>query len=206
MSRLTFETIVNIRFLIREFNPDLIRSYIRYSLRHERRLHERIMANISDRGDVRLPIEERMLKSIDRSFAASGITLAEIDLQDRKPWGGKNIREKCEVLDLDMAYLAMFGGGSHGVHGNWQELYGNHLEWDGADGFTPAVDWKYPRPQILSALSLYSIDAVEDFLNFLDGADDASKQLPELADLRARILLTDRAHEKYLQTKQWPRI
>jgi hypothetical protein len=67
VTRLTFETLVTIRYLTEFFSPDLIQSYIRFSLKHERRLHEKIQTNIDARGGEVLPIEARMLASIKRS-------------------------------------------------------------------------------------------------------------------------------------------
>ena len=137
LSRLVFETLVNIRYMIKEFSSELIGSYVGYSFRHERKLRDVIQANINTRHGVILPIEDRMLKSINRSAAAAGILLDEVDLKQKGPWGGKNLFDKSEAVGLDEAYLAVFGGASHSVHGNWHEIYGNHLHWDENEGFTP---------------------------------------------------------------------
>lgn len=66
-SRLAFETIVNITYLIRCASPELFDSYVRYSLRHEKKLHDLIHENIKARGGEELPIERRMLNSIERA-------------------------------------------------------------------------------------------------------------------------------------------
>src|SRR5271165_5511348 len=50
LSRLTFETIVNVRYLMANFSPELVDCFLRYSLRHERRLSDVIQANIQARG------------------------------------------------------------------------------------------------------------------------------------------------------------
>jgi uncharacterized protein DUF5677 len=66
LGRLIFETAVNIRYLIANFSKELIDSYVKHSLRQERRLFGLVQANISKRGSM-LPIADRMLKSIDRA-------------------------------------------------------------------------------------------------------------------------------------------
>jgi hypothetical protein len=51
-----------------------------------------------------------MLKSIERSAAASCISLDDVDFKKGAPWGGKNLFDKAEVVGLGGAYLAAFGG------------------------------------------------------------------------------------------------
>jgi hypothetical protein len=206
MGRLCFETIVNLRYLAKHMSHGLVNSYIGYSLRYERRLNDQITANIESRGGPVLPIEDRMLKSISRSFAAAGLKPEEIKTRAQRDWGGKNILEKAQDLGLEGIYFVVFGGGNHSIHGNWPELYGNHLEWDGGDRFTAKPDWQTPRPQLLFLVALITTEAVEDFLHFLNGSSDEREPWPAVEDLRQRIALANRAHEAYLETKVWPEI
>jgi hypothetical protein len=57
IARLVFETAVTVRFLVKNFNPTVVDSYVRHSLRHERKLRDRIAENIAQRGGHVLPIE-----------------------------------------------------------------------------------------------------------------------------------------------------
>ena len=202
--RLTFETLVNIVYLIRNFGSGLVDSYVAHSLRHERKLRDTIEANIEKR-DAILPIEDRMLKSIDRAAAAAGIELSDVDPKLRTQWGGKNLYEKTKAIGWDGAYLGHFGGPSHGVHGSWHELYANHLEWDQGEGFRPKLDWAHPRPQPLFAVGVLIIDTLAEYADFLLGADLAREVFTErLSDLRRRVVTVDEAHEHYLSGKKWP--
>ena len=119
-ARLAFECIVNARFLIKNDRPEITASYIEYSMRHEKRLRDRIRANIASRGGDPMHVEERMLRSIDASAKRSCVDLDSID--PPKNWGGKNIFEKAKDVGLGEAYLGVFAGASHSVHGNWQDL------------------------------------------------------------------------------------
>jgi hypothetical protein len=206
LSRLAFETIVNARYLIANFSPELIDSYVRHSLKHERRLSDTIQANIQKRGGAVLSIEQRMLNSIDRAARIAGITLDSVDLKDRAPWGGKDLRQKAEAVDLGRAYLAVFGGMSHNVHGAWHDLYQFHFETDEKGAFTPNLEWGRPRPQPLFALGHLALDAVADFLEFIGGEAAIGQLRDQLQDLNARIDSADRAHEAYLSGKTWPAI
>jgi len=206
ISRLAYETIVNVRYMVAHFSPTLIDSYIRHSLRHERRLQDTIETNVADRGGEILPIEHRMLKSLDRAAKVAGVTLDTVDLKDKGPWGGKNLRQKAQEVGLDDAYFAVFGGMSHGVHGAWQDIYQSHLKTDGDGTFTPKLEWDQPRPQTQFLLALISLDAVHDFFGFI-GGDAALDQVRDpLEDLRARVNIADEAHESYLVGKTWPEV
>jgi hypothetical protein len=206
LARLVFETIVNIRYMIKEFSSKLIDAYVGYSFRHERKLRDTIQDNINARHGVVLPIEDRMLKSIDRSAAAAGISLDDVDFKQKGPWGGKNLFDKSEAVGLDQAYLAAFGGPSHSVHGNWHEIYGNHLNWDEKDGFTPNLDWHRPRPQLLLAICNLVIDALEGYFAFMGGESAAKTFADRFSDLRDRVFELNGAHEKYLSGKEWPNV
>lgn len=203
-ARLMFETIVNIRYIIQNYSPALVDDYVKYSLRHERKLRDRIRSNIEARGGIVLPIEDRMIQSIERAAKAGGVSLDDASLLQKGPWGGKNVYDKAEAVGLGQMYLAGFGGTSHGIHGNWHELYSSHLEWDEAESFKPNFSWRRPRPQVHLALCLLVLDTLPIYLDFVIGA--AWKDLigEHLADLDRRIMLTSSAHENYLSAKQWP--
>jgi Family of unknown function (DUF5677) len=141
MVRLIFESLINIQFLIKEFSPETINSYVKVSIKHERKLRDKITSNIENREGIVLPIEDRMLKSIDRTARIAGVSLDEVDAKGTRDWGTKNIFEKAKAVGLDHAYPAAIGGGSNSIHGNWQEITGHHLEWDDNTGhFTPKTD------------------------------------------------------------------
>ncbi len=196
-ARLIFETVVNLRFLIKHLSDDLVASYISYSLQHERKLRDVIRENISSNGGAASPIETRMLRSIETAESASGISLDSIGTKRLPHWGGKNTYDKSADVGLESAYLALFGGGSHGIHGNWQELYGEHLDWDG-QGFTPRLKWGRPRPQILLSLAVILTDTLIIFFEFIDDKQALESLRPSLQSLQQRLLQVDDAHESYL--------
>src|SRR5712671_4075241 len=65
IARLAFECIVNLRYLVK-FADDagVCDSYVAYSLRQEKRLHDRINNEIVKNGGARSPVQTRMLNSI----------------------------------------------------------------------------------------------------------------------------------------------
>lgn len=193
-ARLAFECIVNTLFLIQNDNAEVIASYIEYSMRHEKRLRDRIRSNISNRGGGILPIEERMLRSIEASAKNSRVDLDQINPPQN--WGGKNLFEKAKEVGLEEAYLGAFAGPSHSVHGNWQDLLEYHLDVDG-DEFGPVLTWHRPRPQLLTTLSLLTIHTLETYFSSIVGkaGNEIAEKLP---DLRSRIIEFVNLHEEFL--------
>lgn len=193
-ARLAFECIVNTMFLIKNDRPEVVASYIEYSLRYEKRLRDRIRATIAARGGETIPIEERMLRSIDAAASSSGVNLDQINLPQN--WGGKNIFEKAKEVGLENAYLGAFAGPSHSVHGNWHDLLEYHLDFE-SDGYLPELRWHRPRPQLLTTLSTLAIHTLEMYFSEIVGAaaDEIAKNLP---DVKARIFEFVRLHEEFL--------
>lgn len=207
LSRLAFETIVSVRYLIANFSPELAVEFRKHSLRHERRLWDAIQANIKARGGAVLPIEDRMMKSIERAASLSGFAIETIDLKAKGPWGGKDLRQKAEAVGLNgLHYLAAFGGMSHNVHGAWFDLQQYHLEERGTEEFVPQLKWGRPRPQPLFALGILSLDAANDFFGFIGGEEVVAYKRDKLNDLTDRIHRASEAHEVYLVGKTWPEI
>ena len=202
-----FESIINIRFLVKEFSPHTVDSYVKVSLRHERKLRDYIRNNIAERGGIMLPIEDRMFQSIERTARIAGLPLDSVDLKGPRDWAGKNIFEKAKAVGLEHAYLAAIGGGSNSIHGNWQEIAGHHLEWDENTGtFKPNMEWASPRPQVPLALGRTIIDTLSIYFHFLGGDPVMETLGPALHDLVERISLVSKAHENYLAPKTWPEI
>jgi hypothetical protein len=200
LSRLTFESLVTVRFFIKFFSADLVQSYMRHSLKHERRLRDKIQANIAARDGEMLAIEARMLASIERSAQTSGISLDDVDLKGRD-WGNKNMREKADAVGLGEAYLAAFGGMSHSVHGSWQDLLEYQLASLEDGRFEPEFAWHSVRPQVLHALGLLTIDTVSNYLDYLAEQGRMEDLSEKLSSLRNRILVVNDAHEKFLNSR-----
>lgn len=193
-ARLSFECIVNIMFLLKNDRPEVVTSYIEYSMRHEKRLRDRIRNNIAARGGEPLHIEQRMLRSIEASAKKSGVDLDSIN--PPKNWGGKNLFEKAKEVGLEDAYLGAFAGPSHAVHGNWQDLLEYHLDADD-EGYRADLEWHRPRPQLLTTLAHLTMKTLMTFFSHAVGeaGDEISNKFPDLED---RLGTFVHLHEEFL--------
>lgn len=200
LSRLIFECIVNLRYMIANASAELFRSYRIYSLQHELRLIERIEENAAGREGLVLPIEDRMIRSINASFAASNLTREEVANGRERNWNGLNLFERAKTIGLDQAYLAAFGGGSHSIHGNWQDLLEYHLEKVDDDTYKANFDWHMPRPQILEALVTLMCEALIDYARFMS-EEEVTDFSQRLQDLSERSLRLSQLHENFLVSR-----
>ncbi|MFY0312899.1 DUF5677 domain-containing protein [Leisingera sp. D0M16] len=205
-ARLVFETVVTIRYLIKHFSPDLVASYVKNSFKHEIKLRKKMDQNIAARGGVILPIEDRMMRSIDRAYARAGLSPNDLDGYRERSWGGKNLYEKADDLGMGDAYLGAFSGPSQSVHGAWGDIYSHCLKTDGDELFSPNIEWCYPRPQLITALAHLSLFAIDDYFGFFGDSELREEVQKHLGDLATRLRALDQGHENYLAPKEWPRM
>jgi hypothetical protein len=197
ITRLIFECIVNLRYMIANASDNLFNSYRSYSLQHELKLIKMIEENIAARDGESLPIEDRMIGSINLSFQASGLTRGDVDNHRQRNWSGLNLYERAEGVGLDQAYLAAFGGGSHSVHGNWQDMLEYHLEKLDDDSYRPYLGWHVPRPQILETLAILVADALIDYVTYFTEGN-ATDFVERLENLQDRAHQISGLHEAFL--------
>lgn len=115
LTRSIMESAFNLEFLVRSNEDRHFDQFVRFSLGPERELYDRIQANIAKRnGDV-LPIEKRMLASIDNLCKVSGIDISAVNPKHGN-WGG-GLKQRLEFLNKAEQYLYMHRLPPHAVHG-----------------------------------------------------------------------------------------
>lgn len=200
ISRLLFENVVNIKFFIKNASPELFDSYVKYALRNERKLYDLILKNIENRGGVQLPIEARMLKSIERMAKRSEVKINDVLPDQPKEWGNKNFYKRTKDVALESTYLGLYGGSSRSIHGNWTDILDHHLEYS-ESGFSPKFDWGRPRPQQILPIAQLILETTKEFLIYSGSSPDAPI-IHRIDSVFTNVKETDLAHEKYLSTKQ----
>jgi hypothetical protein len=79
----------------------------------------------------------------------------------------------------------VFGGVSHTVHGNWQDLVEYHLGDVDEESFRADFKWHAPRPQLLDAITLHATHAVIEFANYI-ALEESGLIVEELRGLQKR--------------------
>ncbi|UUX48091.1 DUF5677 domain-containing protein [Nisaea acidiphila] len=202
LCRLAFESLVNLRYLMGTRDEAVYDGYVLASLRHEKRLVETIERNIEERGGEVWPIEQRMMRSIERAFERSGVTRTSVTRDGMRPWSDTNVYQRAEAVGWGPNYLGLFAGPSHSVHGNWMDLLEYHLS-EHEGGFMPDYEWHHPRPQLLLVLGLFGCTALGEYIARLSETHEAGHEAAPLMDLvhdlQERIAIANEGHEAFLQ-------
>ena len=200
LSRCLAETTINLRYLLEKSkeSESVYQEYIEYSLVKEQRLLDEIDNNIKSRGKE-LPIEKQMRESILQSFENSGITPGNIKKAKKGGWSDSPL-DRAGAIDMEDAYLGIFGLPSHVVHGNWQDLLMYHIDHDG-EGFSPREGWAAPQPEIVLAAALLSCYACQDYLDIrLPQSDDRDALSGMVKDLLVRVLVAIEMVQQFSET------
>lgn len=105
LNRSILESGVNLEFLLNKNEDAVFDQFVKFSLGPERELYDIVQANIAKRGGEVLPIEKRMLESINRVCEASSVKIEEVK-QKYGDWGG-GLRERLNNLGKEEQYISV---------------------------------------------------------------------------------------------------
>jgi hypothetical protein len=195
LNRIIFEAAINLEFLARSGDDKYFDQFVDFSLGPEREMYDQIHANISARHGEVLPIEKRLLGSIDYICSASGIKIDQVDRKHRD-WG-ENVRSRLKGLGKESLY-AIYRTGSHAVHGTWPDLFTGHLTYDeNAKAFQPDTKWTRVGTRMLAPIAILVLEAIDPYLErFFPAAKEKDVLRERIADLYARLVEADDADEK----------
>jgi len=125
IDRCIFESAIKVIWLCTNNTREEFVRYFADGLKTEIELKCHIQVNIQSNGGAPLPIEERMLKSIQRHIDAAELTEAEITTSPKL----RDLASMINNLGLDrLLYVVAQKIGSHHIHGTWPSLLFHYLE------------------------------------------------------------------------------
>ena len=193
-NRCIIESSINLKFFCDKASEQDFDLFVKSGLGPDKELFDNIQENISNRGHE-LPIETRMLRSINNLFRISGISdLTELDNIPR--W--KSYKAILRELDLESAYASLQRIPSHLVHGTWPDLAMHHLEVID-DGFEPNLDSITPDSRLLCPTINLVLLSVKAYIEKYFSDVDAIAFITDKADdLIVRNNTVDQFHESSL--------
>ncbi len=199
LNRCIIESAVKLRFFTEKAKQRDFDDFVKSSLEPERNLYLTIQQSIEKRGET-LPIETRMLNSINRVFKNSGVTNVDELKYIPRP---KNYRSILKELNIESLYPVLQGVPSHSIHGTWVDLIQHHLE-EHEMGFRPKTESKKPDPRLMCPISVVVLTAIKSYLNkyFPSSNEAIAVLLKRIDDLILRNMKVDSIHEQYLSQKQ----
>jgi hypothetical protein len=185
VDRCVFESTVKVLWLCRQNSDDAFRRFFAEGLKIEVSFKAEIETRIVARGNQVLQIEERMLKSIARYLATSGMTDSEIKASKKLP----NLAAMIEELGHErLAYIVGQKIGSHHVHGTWSSLLSHYLEWDDDGSFQPRDHDCRTHVSQYVFIPLMVLSATKAFCNWLMDDEDAQAFIEMLKSIEDEIL------------------
>lgn len=193
LCRSILESATNVRFLLLKNSQELFDKFVLFSLTPERRLFDEIQINIQARGGTILPIEQRMLESIEKTRAVSNVRLEDAPTKFTN-WGG-DLLQKLQQLKIANRYTPHQRVMSHSVHGDWVDLMFFHLSHE-AGQFGPNPDSCPEEPALFLPTSFVVLEAATDYLqHYYPSATDSTLLQKRISDLTDRIKRVVQAHE-----------
>jgi hypothetical protein len=201
LMRCIMDTAVTIRFLILKNDNSIYDEFVRRGLSPEGELFDLVQRNLAARGGESLPVERRLLKTINDLLTASGLTIADIPRQHRD-WGG-GLRKRLIALGIEDTYAGSQRMPSHAIHGTWVDLLIHHLEQTEA-GWRLRPDFSRIDTRLLFPQSLTVLQAASDYLKgfFSAHLKEIEPAFQRFDDLARRIAVVDRAYEIWIQSSR----
>jgi hypothetical protein len=184
-NRCLIESFINLKYFLEKNNASTYKNFLKYSLVEEKKLHSRIGRKIKDASTQKQ--EKRILEKIEKVFTNSGFSLEDINNSSNWP----SISERAKYLNSLEDLYVVFGIGNHAIHGNWPNLYYNHLTFN--DGlFYVRSEWRKPDFKDLVPTVLIGgftiIDFIKQKLNYFAESNEIGdivlKQLKKFAVIR----------------------
>lgn len=203
LMRCVMDAAVTIRFLILKNDNAIYDEFVRRGLSPEGELYDLVQRNIAARGGESLPVERRLIKTINDLAIASALTIADIPRQHRD-WGG-GLRKRLIALGIEDTYVGSQRVPSHAIHGTWVDLLIHHLEQTEA-GWRLTPDFSRIDTRLLFPQSLTVLQAASDYLKGFFGAhlEELDPVFQRFDDLARRITLVDRVYEMWIQSSREP--
>jgi len=194
INRCIIESSINLKFFCDKASEQDFNLFVKSGLGPDKELFDNIQENISQRGHE-LPIETRMLKSINNLFKISGINdLKELDRIPR--W--RSYRTILTELNLESSYAALQRIPSHLVHGTWPDLAMHHLEAIGG-GFEPNLDSITPDSRLLCPINNIVLLSIKSYIEkYFSDVDGITLIIDKADDLIIRNDTVDQFHESSL--------
>ena len=161
LSRLTMESVTNLRYLLFKDDPDFYSRFVTSSLLPEVEIFDDIERRIEERGGQdEMPVEVSMKRSVTLAVSRSGTTLDEVRSSPRN-WG-PNYRDRMLEMGEEEAYLYFQRMPSSAVHGDWVSLFRFYFQKDDK-GYRRAQPDPVETDNLLNPLVALTCEAIADY-------------------------------------------
>ena len=195
LNRCIIESAVNLRYLLLKNDENVYDRFVKNSLVAEKELYDFIWENIESKAGETFLVEQSMLKSILDVCEQSGVTPEEIDTKAGS-WGG-SIRDRLLAIGYSWpAYTALERIPSHAIHGDWVDIYKNHLL-RAQDGYELNYEYLKTDGELLSPVSIFVVDATLEYLDSYFDKDMIEPLCQRLLSVQERLGIVESARHDW---------
>ena len=194
LTRCIAETAINVQYMLIEGEERVLKNYIKHSLIIEKELWNTIKENVNERDNKKLHIEERIQKSIEKSFLSSDFDISDVNRSSK--W--KSIAKRAKVVAGEQFYSIFYGLSSHSIHGNWQDILMHNLSQEENEEFKIYLKWNKPRPPIMDGAIGLNLLLTKMFVE-KENINSKKTYLEKVKILMEYQTLLLYGHEKYLK-------
>ena len=178
LSRLTMESVTNLRYLLFKDDPDLYARFVTSSLLPEVELFDDIERRIEERGGTgEMPVEESMKRSVMLAVRRSDMTPDEVRSSPRQ-WG-PNYRDRMLEMGEEEAYLYVQRLPSSAVHGDWVSLLRFYFQ-KGDEGYRRGQPDPVETDNLLNPIVALTCEAIADYAKAVHPSNGALVRSAEL--------------------------
>ncbi|HAU0792899.1 TPA: DUF5677 domain-containing protein [Legionella pneumophila] len=179
LDRCILESCVKLIWLCQNKQVMSFNRFIADGLKADLKLKGNILSNIQQRNGKELPVEKRMLNSIEKYIQDSGLTEDDIANSKRLPDMASMLKS---IKVADVYYVVIMNMGSHSVHGTWSSLKKDYFIIE--DGSVYPQDHLTPtHVNQLISVSIMALYAMKAFFNhILDNDEDLLNEISLLSD------------------------
>jgi hypothetical protein len=194
INRCIVESTIKLKFFCEKATQQDFNNFIKSSLKSEKEAYKQIKNKIQTTG-CELPIEKRMLNSMERTFRLSGYSIKDLDSVPRF----KKYKDILIALDMELAHVFIQGVPSHAIHGDWADMILHNLE-ETDKGFVPKLESSIPDVRLICPINILILDSITSYINkyFSDHPKVISIILERISDLKDRNIKVDNYHEDSL--------
>jgi hypothetical protein len=189
IDRCIFESAIKVIWYCENPSNEEFTRYLADGLKTELEFKERIEADIVNNGGQTLPIQTRMLSSIDRHITASGLSQEEIRSAKKQ----RDIASILDSLGYDrILYIVAHKIGSHHIHGTWTSLLYHYLEKsENTENFifAPSGDFHDTSINQFMFIPIIVLNALQTFVRYVLDPNEAEALCRLLESTKEEIRL-----------------
>lgn len=165
---------------------------------------DRVLNNIATNNGVQTDMERSILRSISDEYSKCDITRQDVDNWSKNKSLLPRVIDRFKATGKERLYDITYKSGSQSVHGNWETLSKNYLDYDAQTGrFKPDLSDNHIDIRLLNPQLMIVMEVMQLFLKEYEGHDLDKADIEVLKHLIITVGQLEDEHEEFLARVSW---